>query len=79
MARKTVDTSKAPTPMIRNPATGRYVRLDSRIGRGIYKPTLPKTPHPDIHKTDDLEAVAREIESLRHRIKAKPVENPNLS
>jgi hypothetical protein len=38
MPRKAVDTSKPLVPMIRNPATNRYVRVDSKIGRSLIPP-----------------------------------------
>lgn len=38
MPRKQVDPSKGLVPMIRNPATNRYVRVDSKIGRSLLPP-----------------------------------------
>lgn len=44
MPRKPVDTSKPLVAMVRNPATGRYVRVNSKIGRAILPPEdlMPK-------------------------------------
>lgn len=38
MTRRPVDTTKPLIPMVRNPATNRYVRVDSKIGRSLMPP-----------------------------------------
>lgn len=64
MPRKPVDTSKGLVPMVRNPETGRYVRVNSKIGRGLlmkYEPQQEmRQEQPEIH--EKVEKKARGIQ-----------------
>lgn len=42
MPRKPVDTTKGLVAVVRNPETGRYVRVNSKIGRGLLHKYEPK-------------------------------------
>lgn len=42
MPRKPVDATRGLVPMIRNPVTNRYVRVNSKIGRSIMSQYEPK-------------------------------------